>query len=328
MWGLEALGIQYNEATGIVGLPVWAAAVAAALLVVFFVLALVRTGLAGTLMFLALVGFAGWAAFSWTEHNRVEERRGLQARLLATETVAQAPNSPLSCLAGTSGDALETACERSLFASAESAAAATSYAARQVSLLGDALRFASASNDTAFAKIFDPLRVTLEQDRYGAVANALTTRYGCSPDVCVAFANFKDTVRLRANMRDNAFAGHVQRASASWGEKEKVASTPAPAPNTMATRPGAPGTPLPDGYNLPSASSIPPVSIMAAEPTTPPPAATPPRPAAAQPQQPRRTTPPPPRRPADAARPSPPPGTPGSPNGSASNGLPPPPRAQ
>ena len=38
MWGLDALGVQYSETTGLLSLPAWGAAVAVALIVILFVL--------------------------------------------------------------------------------------------------------------------------------------------------------------------------------------------------------------------------------------------------------------------------------------------------
>lgn len=310
MWGLDALGVQYNEATGTVGLPLWAAAAAGVLLLFFFILALVRTGAAGTLMFLALVGFGGWAVWTWTDYARASERRAVEARLQVLETAAQAANAPLGCLAASGNEALETACERVLYASAETVANATAYAARQIALLSDGIRLAA--KDAAFARTFDPLRKTLEQDRYGFVAQALVSRNGCNAEKCDAFGWFKDTTRISANMRDNLFAAHVTRASATWGERVAAAPPAPPAPTaTMTPQPAPSGTPLPAGYNLPSSASIPPVSIMQSEPAGPAAAPAPPRTATQQPA--RRTSPRRPERQSEA-RPAPPPGT-GGPNG-------------
>lgn len=274
--GLDTLGIQYNAAEGMIGLPLWAAAIAAGLLLVFFVLALVRTGLAGTLMFLALVGFGGWAAWSWTDYARAGEKRALEARLQAIETQAQASGA-LACLDAAAGDPMTAACERAVFASADSAAAASAYVNSQVRFLADARRYTE--QDADFVKVSDPVRLSLEQDRFGVVAHTLVQRRGCTVDKCDAFATLKDTARIRANMRDNTFASHIGKAAAHWQERQDRVASATPSPPANAT-PGAaaPGQPLPPGYNLPSAASIPPVSIMQPEPTTaPPPAATPPR---------------------------------------------------
>ncbi len=94
MWGLESLGIPYNAADGTITLPWWAAVAAAGLIAILFVLALVRTGLAGTLVFLALVAFVGWAVLAWMDHERTVDRRVLEARLAALQAQASAPSSP------------------------------------------------------------------------------------------------------------------------------------------------------------------------------------------------------------------------------------------
>jgi hypothetical protein len=315
MWGLDALGIEYNAANSIVTLPVWAAAVAAGLILVLFVLALVRTGLAGTMVFLALIGFGGWAAWSWTDYAKAGERRALEARMQTIETQAQASGA-LACLDAAGGEALDAACERAVFGSAETAAAATSYAHSQLNLLADGLRYAM--QDGEFAKSLEPMRLSLERDRFGVVAHALVQRRGCTPDKCDQLANFKNPAQIRTNIRDNAFGTRVTRAAANWQERnERTASSAAPT-TAMTSQPS--GQPLPPGYNLPSASSIPPVSIMAAEPATPPaPAAAPPPARTAAPRRPPAERPPPQPRRQTESRQS---------DGGPVQILPPPPRTQ
>lgn len=302
MWGLENLGIPYNAADGTVTLPLWAAAAAAGLVLVLFVLALIRTGLAGTLVFLALVAFGGWAAWSWMEHERLAERHTLEARISALEAQALAPNSALACLDGAGGDTVENACAKSLFASPEASASGVSYTAARLALLADGQNFV-ARQDPSFDSALDHLRSGLELDRFGFVAHVLALRRGCTPDKCDALRMFRDPNRIRSNLAEKAFDGHLLRAAAMWSERP-TARAPAPANTGVAT-------PLPPNYNLPSSASIPPVSIMTAEPpaaTAPPPsqaqAATPP-PAARRPATPPQRRPPP-RPPADNSAASPP----------------------
>jgi hypothetical protein len=281
MWGLESLGIPFN-ADGSITVPFWAACVAAGLVVVLFVLALVRTGLAGTLVFLALIGFGGWAVWSWTEYDRTAERRVLETRLSTLEALAMAPGSSLACLDGVGGETVEGACERGVFATPEAAASAVSYTSSRLTLLNDALGFA-ARRDPAFELALDNLRAGLELDRFGVVAHLLTVKKNCSADRCDALRAFRDAGRIRANMKENTFDSHLARAAPAWGTRP-VARTDGGADQTTGR------APLPPGYNLPSSSSIPPVSIMANEPT-----AAPPPPQAAPSPPPRRS---PPARPA------------------------------
>jgi hypothetical protein len=327
MWVFETLGIPVNAADGTVALPLWVAGILVALLIVLFVLSLVRTGMAGTLVFLAVLGFGGWAAWSWTAHERTLERRTLEARLAGLDAQALVPGSPLACLSP-QARTLEAACEGLVFASGESTAGAVLYTAARLDLLDEAVTFARA-HDPAFETKLEPLRRGLEQDRFGIVAHVLASRPNCTPDRCEALRRFQDDTRLRANLRDDVFEAHVARAAPKWrGEpsvrtSEQPAETPPPQTSGM-------GAPLPPGYNLPSASSIPPVSIMTAEPSGPEaPAAggtptPPPRPAQQRPAQQRAQQP---QRPAQA-RPAPQRNAPATAEQPAGGGLPPPPRIQ
>jgi hypothetical protein len=289
MWGLESLGIPYNAADGTLTLPLWAAGVAAALVVVLFILALIRTGLAGTLVFLALLGFGGWAIWSWVEHERGIERRTLEARLSALEAQATMPGSALACLDGVGGETLETACERAVFANPETTASALSYAAARLSLLSDNAALAG-GGDPVISSALARVRSALEQDRFGLVAHLLVSRQNCTVERCHAFSLFRDPDRIRAHMREKAFEAHLARAAPGWSARPVVGSG-TPSDTLAAAPPPAPalrGTPLPPGYSLPSAASIPPVSIMAPEPAAGAPQADPPAQAASPPTPPRR----------------------------------------
>ena len=298
MWGLDSLGLPINAADGTVTLPFWAAAVAAALLLVFFILALVRTGLAGTLVFVALVGFGIWAAWTWSEHERVDQRRALEGRLAGLEAQALVPGSNLPCLDAAGGETIEAGCERAIFAGPETLAAAASFTMARLLLLQDGLAFAE-RRDATFENTLQSLRKALEGDRYGVLAQVLTVRNGCSAERCEALRLLRDPARVRANMRDRTFETIVSRHAAAWAAR--AASVTTVVPNSAGAIPGTVAAPVPPRYTLPSAASIPPVNIMTNEPTAnapaaPPPAAESPATAAAPP-----TTPP--RRP---ARPAPP----------------------
>src|SRR5262245_33391352 len=96
----------------------------------------------------------------------------------AVQPVASAP--ALSCLDGLAGEAVETPCERALFASADVAAAAVSYTAAQISKL------APSDDPAAQTPEQQALRRTLERDRYGLVAQVLTARNHCTETDCQA----------------------------------------------------------------------------------------------------------------------------------------------
>ena len=77
---------------------------------------------------------------------------------------ASAPSLPaLACLDGLAGESLETACEKALFASADSAAAGVSYTAAQISRLA---AFGSAVNaNKAMTPELNALRRTIARNR-------------------------------------------------------------------------------------------------------------------------------------------------------------------
>lgn len=300
---MEALGIPFNATDGTLPVPLWLAGATAALIVVLCFLMLFRnvlsgpaplfptTGILSTVAVLAFFGLGLWGALSWASHQRDLERRWLEARLSALQGQAQAPGSPLGCLTGFVDGALETACEAMVFASGESAVKAVAYTAAGLGVLEDATRF-SRKQDPAFDSKISFLRRAFEKDRFGIVAHVLAARLNCTADRCPAVEVFRDPDRIRANLRDGTFERHLTRAAAKWQTGSAQAASMGPDADS---RPLV-ATPLPPGYKLPSADSIPPVNIMTTEPQTPEPA---PEPSpAAQPA----TAPTPPPRPSRPAR--------------------------
>jgi hypothetical protein len=303
MLSLDALSLPgFDQATGMLMLPWWVAAAVAAVLVVVIIVAMVRGGAAsivsgvGAIAGLALVvALAGvWVTRS-VERERSDDRRSLSARAQDLTTHAALPGSALTCLDAAAGEAVEFSCEKALFESPQAVSAAASYVAARIALLSDGVDYAIRAN-TSYEAILPGVRRALEADRYGFVAHVLAASYGCSADACDALVLFRDSARISANLKDKTFDGYVTRNSAGWPERR---STP-----MAATGGGA--SPVPRGFEAPSAASIPPVSIMTPEP----PAAAPPRsraaPAetpAAPPSPPRRPAPPRPARPAQANAP-------------------------
>ena len=229
----------------------------------------------------------------------------------------------LACMDDLAGDAVLSACEKALFSSPESIAAAVSYAASQLEHLTSYGDVASA-NKNMTAELA-ALRRAVERDRYGLVAQVLMENYRCTPMDCPAFRLFSNRRQVMANMEAHAFDGLVGRYATSW-----YTAAPASAPPAIAAAavPGqaagavlgpAPGTTLepglatslaptlltgkPTNADFPTAASTPPVSIMNPEPTAGPPprsappstaspaaAAVPPPPAAKKPPKPSRTS--------------------------------------
>jgi hypothetical protein len=173
----------------------------------------------------------------------------------------------LSCIDDLAGEAVLAACEKSLFGSAESAAAAVSYAASQITQL-------TASGDVAAANRnmtpeLQALRHAVERDRYGLMAQALIARDHCTVSECPAFRAITDTHQIVANIDQRTYDGLVSRYAPSWNAPAATAPVAALSPTMPTGRP--------TNAEFPTAASIPPVSIMTPEPG---PSATPPAPRA------------------------------------------------
>jgi hypothetical protein len=225
---------------------------------------------------------------------------------------ALAPGSALGCLDGGAGEAVGNACEKAVFADAQTAAAAVAFTAARLALLRDAYALTQ-QGDAGIAEVFAPARRAIELDRYGIAAHVLSTGDGCTVDRCPAFVWVNDSGVLKANMKVHAFETYVDRYSANWG-KPAAPAPEAPAPSAAVT-PESPnpapvaalnqsapalGRPVDPKWVFPSAASIPPVSIMNPEPARPKAEqaqASQPAPAAAPADAPAHPVPVPPRRP-------------------------------
>jgi hypothetical protein len=171
----------------------------------------------------------------------------------------------LSCIDDFAGDTVLSACEKKLFGSAESAAAAVSYAAYQISRL-TALGDVAAANQAMNPEL-QALRRAVERDRYGLMAQALQARDGCTPTACAAFRSMTDSRQIAANMDEHTYDGLVGRYAASWNAPPPMAAVPVAGP-LAGLGPSVP-TGKPTNADFPSAASTPPVSIMTPEPTLP-----------------------------------------------------------
>src|SRR5258708_981507 len=177
----------------------------------------------------------------------------------------------LSCIDDLAGETVLAACEKVLFGSAESTAAALSYAASQITRL-TAFGDVAAANASMTPEL-QMVRRAVERDRYGLMAYVLAARDHCTRSDCAAFRAVTDRNQIAANMNERTYEGLIMRYAPSW-------NMPAAAPAPVAALP--PSMPLgkPTNADFPSAASTPPISIMTPEPgqaTTP----TTPRPAAA-----------------------------------------------
>jgi hypothetical protein len=251
-------------ASGTFTVPLWAVGVAAALLVALIVIAVVRAGLNefGSLVFrVAVIVIAvvfGWAYINRSaERDRADERRALDLRAAELMARAAAPGSAIACLEATNTETVEGACERAVFATPEAVAAATAYVSARLTLLSDAHDYTS-RRDQAYESSIAGLRRTIAADRYGLASQVLATRDGCTADACDAFSLVYDDKKLRANMKDRLFDVTVARYAVNWPTRTRPLASNGPG--------SGPVTPPGPNVTFPSAQSIPPVSIMNAEP--------------------------------------------------------------
>jgi hypothetical protein len=263
-------------------LPASVAGALAALFVVFIVIAVRRAASGGgarLLIPLTAIAVVAIAVIGILERMATNERMAEQRALLSRHTQlsmsAVTPGSALACLDGAAGEQIEAACEKAVFADAQSAASAVAYIGARLSLLSDvfaAARHGSPDLQAALAST----RRAIELDRYGVAAHVLAERDGCTADRCAAFTMFQDTAALKANLKVHAFDTYVGRYAADWGRKEPAADkqpqagVPATSPVASAGPESHPtGHPVDSKYDFPSSASIPPVSIMNSEPPLP-----------------------------------------------------------
>src|SRR5215813_13558114 len=200
------------DLTGVVALPVWAVAAAFTVAVVVAVLALGRTAADGRslpavlLVLIAIVGACWWVGDYLASRDRAADERALDARVFELATRAFMPGSALGCLDPLVAETMEDTCEKTIFASPEATAAAISYVAAQLAVLGSAGVHGGHAADPGILA----LRRALEADRFGIVAHVLAARDSCSSDQCSAFAWLEDTSRIKVHLAERPFEARVK----------------------------------------------------------------------------------------------------------------------
>src|SRR5215468_5109614 len=216
---LDRAGETALDLTGIVSLPVWAVVAIAAVLALACALALVRgrgerasVSVAILVLILALAGW--WARDHFARRDLAAAQRALDARGFELATRALMPGSALACLDAIAGEDVEAACEKAVFASPETTAAAVSYVAAQLSLLAAATN--AAGSGANVGRLQAGLRRTIETDRFGIVAYVLEAREGCTPARCSMFALVGDPKHLRTNLAERRYESLVRSHMAAW----------------------------------------------------------------------------------------------------------------
>src|SRR6201996_4874430 len=121
----------------------------------------------------------------------------------------------LSCIDDMAGETVLTACEKVLFGSSESVAAAVSYMSARIGRLTALGDVASANRN--ITPELQALRRSIERDRYGLAAYVLLVRDHCTPSDCAAFRSLSDRTQVATNMDERIYDGLVMRYSPSWG---------------------------------------------------------------------------------------------------------------
>jgi hypothetical protein len=205
---------------------------------------------------------------------------GAGSRAASTEARFVPPTSAalpqLSCIDDLAGDAVLNACEKALFGSAESAAAAVAYAASQITLL-ISLGDVATANKGAGSDLL-ALRRAVERDRYGLMAYVLMTRDRCTPSTCPLFRSLTNKNQIVANMDERVYENLVTRYAPLWNAPPQAAS------GLLAGLPPSAPTGKPTSAEFPTSASTPPVSIMNPEPPLGAPAPKPPSAATAAPR--------------------------------------------
>jgi hypothetical protein len=204
------------------------------------------------LITLLAIGVAGAVTFRGFGTANVVQ--STEARPVQTAT---APLPQLSCIDELAGDAVLAACEKALFGSAESVAAAVAYAASQITLL-TSLGDVATANKGAGSDLL-ALRRAVERDRYGLMAYVLMARDRCTPSACRAFRSLTETRQIAANMEERVYESLIMRYAASW-------NAPQAATGMIAALPPSLPTGKPTNAEFPTSASTPPVNIMTPEP--------------------------------------------------------------
>ena len=270
--------------------PMWLTLAAAGFFGLILLITLLRAEKSvanGALTVITLLAIAVAAAATIRGFDSGSRLASADAR--SAQPVVAAPPA-LACIDDLAGEAVLNACEKVLFGSADSTAAAVAYAASQITRLTSLGDIATAERNTS--PELQALRRAIERDRYGLMAYVLTVRDHCTPASCAAFGSLGTTQQITSNMDEHLYENLITRYAPSWNAPAPASAAAAGAGVLGALPPSLP-TGKPTNAEFPSAANTPPISIM-----TPEPAAKPAPPAAAA------ATPPAPR-PAPAASPAP-----------------------
>ncbi len=237
-------------------LPMWLTLAVASCFAIIVLVALLRAEKSvanGALVVITLLAIGTAGAASIRGFGAAAAGGSAEAQ---SHPIVSATLPALSCIDDLAGEAVLTACEKTLFGSAESTAAAVSYAASRITQL-TAFGDVAAANRNMTLEL-QALRGAIERDRYGLAAYVLLVRDHCTPTECGAFNSLIDHTKIVANMDQRVYEGLVSRYAPTWNAPAAV--------GPLAALPPSVPTGRPTNAEFPSAASTPPVSIMTPEP--------------------------------------------------------------
>lgn len=191
----------------------WATVAVAAFVALLVLITLLRADKSvanGALVAITIgaIGLAGYSAFRGFGSSGSSQASG-EAR----DPIAKAMPA-LACVDDLAGDMVLAACEKALFSSPETVAAAVSYASARLArltALGDV-----AAADKQMTPELTRLRRAIERDRYGLIAYVLSSQDRCQPTDCAAFRSLTDSSRIAANIGDHLYETTLTRYAPSW----------------------------------------------------------------------------------------------------------------
>jgi hypothetical protein len=241
--------------------PMWVTLAAAGFFGIIVLITLVRAEksvASGALTVITLLAIGIAVAATLRGHEPAARGASVETRS-SPATMAALP--ALACIDDLAGDVVGQACEKVLFGSPESTAAAVNYAASMLTRL-TALGDVTTAQRT-MSRETQAMRRAIERDRYGLVAHVLLARDRCTPTQCAAYRSLTDNHQIITNMDEHAFDLLVARYSPSWNAPQMTAAT-----GPLAMMPPSMPTGRPTNAEFPSSANTPPVSIMTPEPGT------------------------------------------------------------
>ncbi|SDK00842.1 MULTISPECIES: hypothetical protein [Bradyrhizobium] len=238
--------------------PMWLTLAAAGFFGIIVLITLLRAEKSvanGALTVITLLAIAVAVAATIRGFGPVGQPASAQARNVQP---VRAGLPQLSCIDDLAGDAVLNACEKALFGSAESSAAAVAYAASLITQLAEAGDTATVGKNPSSE--FLALRRAIERDRYGLMAYVLMARDHCTPQACPVFRSLADSRQLAGNMDDRVYENLITRYAPSWNAPIQAGA------GVVAALPPSMPTGKPTNAEFPTAASTPAVSIMAPEP--------------------------------------------------------------